>query len=373
MFKKFLAITLCLALISALCGCSFSRHPTDVEASSEISIQSEEVKTEEKVELINPLTGLRDLKKDSFDARPVAVMVNNITQAQAVQTGLGYADIVYETEVEGGVTRLMAVFKDFKSAKQIGSVRSARYPYVDLALGHDAIYVHCGQDPTYCAPHLKDIDDLSVDTNSAGAKRIKNGLASEHTLYVFGDELWPSLASKFKTKTTNTYWQNFAGEDETVTLSGGAADRVEIPYPVLKTVFNYDAATGLYTRYSKGNVLKDYVTKEGITVKNIFVLLTSITTYPDGKHRRVELSGGNGFYATNGTVMPVKWQKGAANAPIKITDNDGNEIKVSAGKSWVCIANTSTCKPVFEGNQATTATTSSATATTATTSSAKAN
>lgn len=353
MIKKILSITLCLALVLALAGCGVSTHPDNVDANSDINIQNSSDTSETKSSLTNPLTGLNDLSNENADARPVAVMVNNITQAQAVQTGLNYADIIYETEVEGGVTRLMAVFKDFKSAKQIGSVRSARYPYVDLALGHNAIYVHCGQDPTYCAPHLKDIDDMSVDTGSTGAKRIKNGLSSEHTLYIFGNELWPTLASKFKSTGKNVMWQDFAAEDETVTLAGGAADRVEIPFPILKTVFNYDSATGLYTRYSKGSAMKDYVTGENIKVKNIFTLLTSISDYPDGKHRRVDLSGGEGYYATNGTYTKIKWQKGDANAPIKITDESGKPIKVSAGKSWVCIANTSTCNPVMAASEAT--------------------
>lgn len=352
MLKKVLALILCLTVIFSLAGCAFSRNPGDVDADSDITILDEKDKEES---LINPLTGIKDLTKENHNKRPVAVMVNNITQAQAVQTGLNFADIIYETEVEGGVTRLMAVFKNFENAKQIGSVRSARYPYVDLALGHDAIYVHCGQDPTYCAPHLKDIDDMSVDTNSMGAKRIKNGLASEHTLYVFGNELWPALASKFKSTSENALWQNFAKEDEKVTLSGGAADRVEIPFPILKTVFEYDESTGLYTRYSRGNILKDYVTGESVRVKNIFILLTSITDYPDGKHRRVALESGNGYYITNGTYMPIKWKKGNSKASFKFTDEGGAEIKVSAGKSWVCIANSSTCKPVMQSSQPTSA------------------
>ena len=358
MFKKITVLFLCLVLVCSLAGCAFPLKPGDVDADSDMSILEEEPVPDDVPILTNPLTGIKDLSRNNKDNRPVAVMVNNITQAQAVQTGLPFADIVYETEVEGGVTRLMAVFKDFASAKQIGSVRSARYPYVDLALGHNAIYVHCGQDPTYCAPHLKDIDDMSVDTNSPGAMRIKNGLASEHTLYVFGDELWPAITSKFKSTEDNVLWQNFADEDETVTLSGGAADRVEIPFPILKTVFEYDKEGGLYTRYSRGNVLKDYVTKEAVTVKNVFVLLTSITDYPDGKHRKVDLTGGNGFYVTNGTVMPIKWQKGDAKSSLKFTDENGKDIKVSAGKSWVCIANKSTCKPKFEGEQTTVTTNS---------------
>lgn len=360
MLKKVLALIVVLSLVLSLAGCSLFGKG-DYYSSEYEYLDDTSDKEDEPVEVYktNPLTGIKNLTDDNINNRPVAVMINNIKPAQSVQTGLNSADIIYETEVEGGITRLMAVFKDFNSVGQLGSVRSARYPYVDLALGHDAIYVHCGQDPTYCAPHLKDIDDMSVDSGSTGAKRIKNGLASEHTLYVFGSELWPALASKFKsTVSSNTLWQNFAAEDEKVTLSGGGAIKVTVPFPSLKTIFEYDDTTGLYTRYSNTDLRKDYVTGENITVKNVFVLLTTITTYPDGKHRRVALTGGDGFYATNGTVTPIKWQKNGERAPIKITDQNGGQIKVSAGRSWVCIPNSSTCKPVFEAPQPTTTTSS---------------
>lgn len=350
MIKKVFTAILCLTLVLTLGGCSLSNRPTSVDADSEVTSSKEEPVVKS---YINPLTGIDNLSEGTIDRRPVAIMVNNITQAQRVQTGLGGADIVYETEVEGGVTRLMAVFKDFSKASQVGTIRSARYPYVDLALGHDAIYVHCGQDPTYCKPHLNDIDDLSIDTNSPGAKRIKNGLATEHTLYVFPEKLWPALASKFKSTVKNTSWQNFAKEDETVTLTGGRADRVTVPFPILKTVFDYDKTTGLYTRLSQNKVLKDYVTGKPITVKNVFVLMTNIADYPDHYHRKVDLVGGAGYYVTNGTYTKIKWQKGSSTSPIKITDESGKEIEVSAGNSWVCIANTATCKPVMESAEPT--------------------
>ena len=360
MFKKVLSTVLCLSLILALSGCDIFKRPGTVEAEPESESISDaesrpEPETVKEITYINPLTGTSGPKKEVTTRRPVAVMVNNISVAQPVQTGLNDADIIYETEVEGGVTRLMAVFSDFESVGQIGSVRSARYPYVDLALGHDAIYVHCGQDPNYCAAHLKAIDDINVDTGSPGTKRISNGLPREHTLYVFGNELWSTLAGKFKSELTSPLWQNFALEDETVTLTEGVADRVEIPFPVMKTVFNYNKATGLYTRYSSGAPLKDYVTKSNVNVKNIFILFTTITTYPDGVHRKVALDGGNGYYITNGTYQQIKWQKGGERAPVKITDLNGNAVKVSAGRSWVCIPNSRTCHPVFEAETPTTA------------------
>lgn len=119
-------------------------------------------------------------------------MVNNIKAAWDVQTGLAKADIVYETYVEGGITRLMAVFKDAANMPEIGCVRSARYSYVDLAAGHDALYIHAGMDTTYCKDRMSDlgVEDLDLLTNlDPAAYRLKNGKATEHTLYTSGKKL----------------------------------------------------------------------------------------------------------------------------------------------------------------------------------------
>lgn len=341
MLKKLLAAICCIMLVFTV-GCDKDvvyADPSDYD-DSETPKQTENL-------LVNPLTGVEGISEDAAARRPVAIMINNISTAQKVQTGLNRADIIYETEVEGGVTRLMAVYQDITKLDKIGSVRSARYPYVDLALGHNAIYIHCGQDPTYCAPHLKDIDDISIDTNSKGAKRISNGLASEHTLYAIAGDLWSSISEKFKTANSNTAeWVNFTNEP--LSLDGGSAASITVPFPAAKTNFTYDAQSGLYTRLLGGAAQSDYFTKEQTQVKNVFVLLTNISTYPDGKHRKVDLVGGDGYYATNGTMQFIKWSKGNANDSIKFTDTEGNEIKVAAGNSWVCIANKSTCTPNFQ-------------------------
>lgn len=341
MFKKILAAACCLMLIFAV-GCDKTvvyDDLSDYETESEPETTANDLST-------NPLTGT-EASKEIAARRPVAIMVNNVKTAQKVQTGVAKADIVYETEVEGGITRLMAVYQNISDIDKIGSVRSARYPYVDLALGHDAIYVHCGQDPTYCAPHLKDIDDLSIDTNSKGAKRISNGLSSEHTLYALGGDLWKNLSGSFKTDATRKgNWANFT--DEQLALDGGTAASVSVPFPTQTESFTYDAASGLYTRVIGGAVLNDYFTGEQIQIKNVFILLTSISNYPDGKHRKVDLTGGDGYYVTNGTVQFIKWSKGDAKNGLSFTDTNGNEIKVSAGKSWVCIADKTTCNPAFQ-------------------------
>ncbi len=334
--KKIFAAILCLMLF-CLAGCN--ETPVSSNSNSgDVSVPAPESKP---MLYVNPLTGIADIEDEEVTTRrPVAVMINNLNIAQKVQTGLAQADIVYETEVEGGITRLMAVFQDITKVSKFGTVRSARYPYVDLAMGHNAIYVHHGQDEKYCKPHLKDTQAFTLSEGNAG-QRDKNGLASEHTLYGRGDDLW----QWFKTKTKFDLdldrvvtWQSFAKEDESLSFDG-VANTVSVPFSTsYKTVFKYDSESKKYVRYFKDTKRLDYVTGEAEYFKNVFVLLTDITNYPDGYHRKVDLTSGEGWYCVNGTYMPILWSKGNSSDSFKFTDQNGQTLTVNQGNSWVCIA-----------------------------------
>lgn len=342
--KKIFLLLLCLCLCLAA-GCSKGQDRLSVDKGEEPNPVSETPAVTYK----NPLTGLSGISSDKADDRPIAIMINNLSTAQPVQTGLSKADIVYETEVEGGITRLMAVFQDVTAAEKIGSIRSARYPYVDLALGHNAIYLHRGQDDKYCGPHLKDIDNIDINENNY-AVRLKNGLAKEHTLYTYGQKLWSGLVSDgHKTERGSSEpWVKFADEESPVTLEN-TANSVSVSFSTsYKTVLKYDSAAGTYTRYFGSTVRKDYFTGETENFKNVFVLLTTIKNYSDGYHRQVSLEAGDGYYCVNGTYTPIKWSKGSAKNSFKFTLSDGSELTVNPGNSWVCIADKNTSKPVFE-------------------------
>lgn len=345
MYKKIMALLLCLTFLT-LVGCK-----TQGDVSSSAPEESKPVNKEpEIIYYTNELTGEKNITdKDVVSYRPVAIMINNISIAQPVQTGLSKADIVYETEVEGGITRLMAVFKDISKVEKIGTVRSARYPYIDLSMGHDAIYIHHGQDPNYARPHLRDTQTLTLDTNNAGVRIRNQGLASEHTLYGYGDKIWSWLNKRnYKTTTEdNDNWQKFADKDTQITYTE-LANTVTVPFSKQYTsVFKFDSESGKYVRYFRDTERKDYYTGENEKFKNVFVLETSITYYPDGKHKRVDLTKGEGYYCVNGTYTPIKWVKGSASSGLKFTTADGLPLEVNQGNSWVCFHG-KTFDPSFE-------------------------
>lgn len=342
MFKRILVLLLCFALCFAV-GCSKEKENLSVDTGDKI----EEDIVEEKNEFaVNPLTGVADLDSDKENSRPVAIMINNISIAQPVQTGLYGADIVYETEVEGGITRLLAVYKDVSKIKKIGTVRSARYVYVDLAAGHNAVYVHHGQDEYHARPHFGVVDRFVVGAN-AGGGRESNGLASEHTLYAYGDKLIKAIENSGIDTTTedDSTWVKFAAEEEKINFEN-TATAIKVPFSnSYVTNLNYDAESGEYIRYFGNTLRKDYVTGESLGFKNVFILKTTIQPYPgctDGKgHVDVKLTSGTGYYAVNGTYIPINWSKGSASSGFKFTKEDGTELTVNPGNSWVCLVKSS--------------------------------
>ncbi len=113
--------------------------------------------SENPIVKLEPKKHLNIINLDSNE-RPIAIMINNHSIARQNHAGLNDAYIVYEAIVEGGLTRLMAIFKD-KDTARIGSVRSSRHYFLDYALENDAIYVHYGWSPQA----ESDINILGVD------------------------------------------------------------------------------------------------------------------------------------------------------------------------------------------------------------------
>lgn len=338
--KKFSLIVLWALILVMLCGCgnkvSEQKSETDTPATDQTA-QTEVHHDKFK----NPLTGEYTLENESdTKIRPVAVSVNNQHKPRTCQTGLESADIIYESYVEGGITRLLAIYKDISKVGEIGSIRSARYDFVNLCLGHDAIYIHAGVDYTYCQPYIEQIgmDDANLLLGSlyGYVYRLDNGLALEHTLYGKGESLDKMLTDKGWRKTVkDSYasdWQNF--NETAQKLSGGSAQTITAKFSGDYTsIFDYNAETGVYEKRDH----KDWRSGNAVSVKNVVVLFTPITEFSDGYRVKIHMDSGHGYYFSNGTYQKINWSKGDAENGFKFTDEDGKVLGYNPGNSWVCI------------------------------------
>lgn len=273
------------------------------------------------------------------NSRNVAVMVNNIKNVWGYQSGLQDAYIVYEIIAEGGISRLMALFKD-KAPERIGSIRSSRIYYLDYALENDAIYVHIGGSKEA----LSDIKKLGInDLQSEVTWRERNhGLAYEHTAFASMEKIQNKIKSRgFRNTTTRKLLLNYSIDEVDLSSLDGSivANDIYIQYSGSKsTSFKYDAENKVYLRSQNDNPHIDYVTKKQYTVKNIITYQVTNKSYDSyGRQTLSNIGTGSGYYITDGYAVPITWEKKTRDGQTVYKYLNGEEINVNDGNTHIQI------------------------------------
>ena len=134
--KKTIAVLILIILIVAgILAVKISKNQEIPQTVAKEKQEETPVPEVKKVQIVN----------EESKSRPYAVMINNNHSAWP-QCGVQDAYLVYEIIAEGGITRMMALFKDKDTAK-VGSIRSARHYFLDYVQENDAIFVHWGGSP----------------------------------------------------------------------------------------------------------------------------------------------------------------------------------------------------------------------------------
>ncbi len=292
----------------------------------------------------SPLTN-EWMDESMANRRPIAVMLNNVKVA-VPQSGIASAGIVYECMVEGNVTRLMAVIEDYEGLAKIGSVRSCRAYYLDWALEWDALYMHYGGPVKYVSELLRRSDVHNLDGTylegltfyrTSDRKAPHNAYASGEGVILGADKKGYPL-----THTENFVARHFqfASEEEpNLLLQGVSAKRVEPGYTYHKPYFVYNEEDGLYYRYQFGEPQIDERTGEQLAYKNIIFQFAASKTLDRNGYLSFATKASNmgGYFITNGRAIPIVWSKSSDYEPTRFYDENGQEISLNTGKTWICV------------------------------------
>ncbi len=273
-------------------------------------------------------------------SRPFAVMINNISVARPLQSGLQDAYIIYEIVTEGGITRYLALFKD-QETERIGMIRSARHYYLDYALENDAYFAHHGQSPQA----LSDFRKLKVNTiNSNHFLRDKSlKVAVEHTSYTTMELLQNAVTkSKYRNETNKPLLLNYVIDYNIKNEKNKKeAKNINIKYSNSSTSnFIYDTKNKVYKMQVNGKDNTDYVTKKAYTFKNIItyqVKNTTITGDGAGRQELDNIGTGEGYYITEGYAISIKWAKDSRESQTKYYKMDGTVLEVADGNTYIGI------------------------------------
>lgn len=295
---------------------------------------------------VNPLTGLK-MDNTYENRRPVAIMMNNLKKALP-QYGVSQADIIYEAPAEGGITRMLAVWQNPSPVERIGSVRSTRAYYLDLAQGLDAILLHAGGSPeAYAQIPARGVTALDCVRGGwegtlywRDKDRIKTA-GYEHSVFTSGERIVQALAKVKRTEHASGYDNALRFSDDPVTNSGEAAQTITLKYSEYKTgVFSYDEKTGLYAVSEYGKAYIDGENETQVAVRNVLIVSAAVSQIKgdDAGRLRVDLVGsGSGTYACAGKAVPIKWSKKSYSAPFVYTLENGEALTLARGTSYINI------------------------------------
>ena len=311
----------------------------------------------------NVLTG----EAGSGTGRIVGVMVNNISNSQRQnarpQRGIGSADILVESKVEGGITRLCALFHDVGQIPEIGPLRSGRDQFLQLLMPWQALYYHDGES-IFCTQFIsvynysglniggKSYFNTPVHPHVAHRNSRGRDVAYEHTEFTSGEEirqaagnagiglsnLYDSTFFRFadyRTDAVNTL--KGAPSAKKIHITHSASYMTELAYSGLSKGYAlsmYDPSKKAY-----GNTV-DELTGKQLTFENVVVCFADIAAYAGDSHdvQQVQyVQGGQAYLFTRGGVQTGRWEKNHPTQPLKLYTDSGEEMTINRGKTYLAI------------------------------------
>lgn len=295
------------------------------------------------------------VEPDQAAARPIAVMIPNESNALP-HYNLSKASVLYEANVEGRMTRLMAVYEDWQSLPKIGNVRSLRSYYAYWAFEWDAFLVYLGGpffiNELIAEPNTQGVDGiLAVD--SAAFFRSRDRL-SPHNAYVDGTKLAEVLRQKgyapdYRGLADNDHFL-FADRQAPNTLSQYGQDAQSAIYidmsgcyPLTRCYFEYNEEDGLYYRsqHLSGSTDSPHVdagTGNQLAFRNILVQYVRYQELGEGYLAfQCHDTTMDGWFFTDGKGIHVTWKKESDYGATRYYDDSGNEILLNTGKTMICI------------------------------------
>lgn len=297
--------------------------------------------------------------------RPLGIMVENHVDARP-QSGLSFADVIYEAVAEGGITRFLAVFY-CQDAKFVGPVRSARVYFVNLIQEYAdyPLYAHVGGANTDGpADALGKIENLGWagynDLNQFSVPfpnfwrdydRLPNR-ATEHTVYTTTSKLWDFAKNKRVLTNVNDEKQEWDAKftkwefvDEAKVSSRGANGK-KVSFRFWDSFANdfavtwtYNAQTNNYVRDNGGKPHIDKNTGKPLSSKNVITVFADESPandgYPGG-HLLYDVTGtGDAIVFQNGEKQTATWHKKNPTTRMTFTDEAGKNIPMVRGQVFI--------------------------------------
>jgi hypothetical protein len=284
-----------------------------------------------------PLSGLPDPSGLSAKRPALTVKIENTPEALP-QWGIDQADVVYEEIVNGGITRLAAVFNSHAPAK-LGPVRSVRPTDTQVVWPLGGIFAYSGGAP-YAVDSISTVPGLKlVDESSAGTAMFRDtNLYAPHNLFAVAPKLFAFGGTPVPPKPLFTY------RPKKQKAGGAAALSFIVPFPSIYPVtWTWDTATMSWDRTLFG---KADVTGTGVreSPKNVVVMWVNYVNGIGTEASYANLQGsGTAAFFVDGRETTGTWLRGPNKADVvQYKTQNGKLALMTPGQTWVELLNVGT-------------------------------
>lgn len=262
----------------------------------------------------------------------VAVKIDN-TSTAVDQFGVNAADIVYVQQVEGGLSRLIAVYHSNLDA-EVGPVRSVRSTDAELlpAFGTPALAFSGGANGPMGALAASSVIDAS---GWEGFFRSSQARAP-YNLHVNLAE----LVSGSTLEPARPIGLTFAAEDARLAAATPATE-VSVRMPAATTAFEFE--NGSWQRVRDGNPVQDFdgtpQTADNVVVQWVQAVPDG-TTDSAGSASLLSHTVGTGEVSLfrDGVQLTGTWSRASEDAPFAFVDGAGVPLPFKPGRTWVILA-----------------------------------
>jgi len=312
--------------------------------------------------LINPLASekigslMPDVKKDeprnSLSGRigsdgPILAVKVDDTAAARPQAGLEDADIIYIEQVEGGLTRLAAIFSS-KIPEVIGPVRSARISDLEILeqFGRVAFAYSGAQSKLLPVIAAANLENLGAQRQSPVIYSTDPLRRSPTAMMLQAQKLMANVAeAQLPVAISKPVGWSFGDRPDT----GTAITSAKVSWPATSYEVNWSTTEKRWLLSQKGVANVSYA-RVHLGPTTFVIQLISITDsiYRDkvgGVTPFSETIGsGKGFILRNGRAIDATWSRPTGDQGTTWKTLDGEEIKFAPGQIWIALTDK---EPVF--------------------------
>lgn len=272
-----------------------------------------------------------------FDRSAVAIKIDNRAPARP-QAGLNQADLLFEVEVEGGISRFIAVFQS-QLPSVVGPVRSARTTDADIvaALGRPVFAVSGMNNPTRDA--LAPLDGRTMV--------LLNGTVSTgkgEPAYFYRDGSRPRTHDLMTSAAElSRAYDSAAGTPQPLftfgaqPMSGGLERRgASVNFGASFTSYEWDGRR--YVKSTDGSPHRD-ARGARVTADNVVIQFVTNFTHPrTGSPEVVTVGAGAAWFLSGGQLVTGSWNRFSATSPFDYRTDTGARVTFRPGRTHVIMA-----------------------------------